>query len=325
MDSLHRSRKNWFTGNGFDRLAHRRTDANWLAGCFVCPQTRFVITWRPSHLFLASDPLSPVCLNACEYPDLLAEAQSVVLLGQSEQHVYVGLDLPTSVASYLERFAHVGQFSDLYDAGIEQARADASLLAVARGLAYWHQRHAFCGTCGQPTVSGEAGYLRQCTSAACGARSFPRTDPAVIVLVYDDERCLLARQSTWPARMYSVVAGFVEPGESLEETVLREVAEETGIEVTDIEYRSSQPWPFPSSLMLGFRARAVGFDIDLGDDELETAHWFSRQQLVEAVRRGELRVPSPVSISYRLVEEWFDAGDAGPLSALSEAVEGTAS
>jgi len=322
VDNLKRSQRNWFTSAELDRLAYRRTDGDWLTTHLKQPQTRFLVTWRSSHLFRATQPLSPAWLNGVEHSDLLDEAESVVLLGQCGQSVYFNLDLPTSVESYPERFAPIGQFADLYDAGTGQESADAALLAVARGLAYWHQRHIFCGTCGQPTQSDEAGHLRRCTSPTCGARFFPRTDPAVIVLVYDDERCLLARQSNWPARMYSVVAGFVEPGECLEETVKREVAEETGVEVTDVEYRSSQPWPFPSSLMFGFRARAVGVEIDLSDDELETAYWFTRRQLVDAVGQGELRVPSRVSISYRLVEEWFDAGEEGPLSALADAVEG---
>ena len=173
-----------------------------------------------------------------------------------------------------------------------------------------------------PTASVDAGHRRNCTSQGCGALHFPRTDAAVIVLVTHgegaDERCLLGRQRVWPAGMYSSLAGFLEPGESLEACVRRELFEEAGVSVRDIRYRSSQPWPFPASLMLGFMARATSTDITLHDDELEDARWFTREELREAYLAGVLRAPSSVSIARRLVEEWYDAG-GDSLAALLEA------
>jgi NAD+ diphosphatase len=188
--------------------------------------------------------------------------------------------------------------------------AEGALLAYARAMLYWHRRHRFCGTCGAPTRGEEAGHLRVCSDGRCDARHFPRTDPAIIVLVSDPagERCLLGRQREWVPGMYSCLAGFVEPGESLEHAVLREVQEETGVSLSSVGYRSSQPWPFPSSLMLGFTAVAATESIVRGDDELEDARWFSRGQLVAGFENGSLRTPNPVSIAYRLIEEWFDAG-----------------
>jgi NAD+ diphosphatase len=149
----------------------------------------------------------------------------------------------------------------------------------------------------------------QCSNPTCAHQQFPRLDPAVIVLVTDGERALLGRQPSWPPGRYSTVAGFVEPGESLEDAVAREVREETGVVVDEVIYHSSQPWPFPSSLMLGFTARASRTDIDLSDQELEDARWFTRAQLAA----GEIALPTTHSISFRLIEDWYDSGATTPL------------
>jgi NAD+ diphosphatase len=182
------------------------------------------------------------------------------------------------------------------------------MLAYAKAMTYWHRCHRFCGNCGSPTVSTQGGHLRVCTNPQCGQHHFPRTDPAIIVLVTSGERCLLGRQQIWPAGRYSIIAGFVEPGESLEAAVAREVREETGIAVEQVRYWASQPWPFPSSLMLGFRAEAASTSVQLRDGELEAARWLSREEIAIELRQGALRLPPEVSISYQLIESWFDAG-----------------
>lgn len=194
------------------------------------------------------------------------------------------------------------------------APGEGELLAHARALAYWHRRHRFCGDCGHPTEGAQGGHVRVCSNPQCGRQHFPRTDPAVIVLVTAGERCLLGRQPSWLPGRYSTIAGFVEPGESLEAAVVREVGEETGVRVREVRYQSSQPWPFPASLMLGFRAVAEGEDIHLGDEELEDARWFSREELERAMEEGALRLPGRISIAYRLIEDWFDEGSPGRLA-----------
>ena len=156
--------------------------------------------------------------------------------------------------------------------------------------------------------------MRTCTNPACGKQIFPRTDPAIIVLVQAGDRCLLARQASWPPGRYSVIAGFVEPGESLEDAVKREVMEESGITVSEIYYQSSQPWPFPSSLMLGFMAHATTVEFNLIDNELEEARWMTRAEITQELQDGRLKLPPGLSISRRLIETWFDSGDAGKLS-----------
>jgi NAD+ diphosphatase len=175
---------------------------------------------------------------------------------------------------------------------------------------HWHQRHHFCGVCGSPTRSEEAGHQRRCTNSACNAVHFPRTDPAVIMAVSDGarngkDRLLLGRQASWPPGMRSVLAGFVEPGESLEEAVAREVKEEVGIEVEDVRYHSSQPWPFPGSIMLGFNAHALSTEIRLSPEEIAEAAWYTREQLRASPEDESFRLPRRDSIARRLVEGWI--------------------
>jgi len=183
-----------------------------------------------------------------------------------------------------------------------------------RALTIWRARHRFCSVCAYPTVSERAGHVLRCSNPDCTHEFFPRIDPAVIVLVTDGDRVLLGRQATWPAGRYSTIAGFVEPGESLEDAVLREVHEETGVRVSNVEYHSSQPWPFPSSLMLGFHAKAEpGAEIQMTPDgELEHADWFTREDIVS----GKLLLPFSHSISYRLIQAWFDCAWPEPLASL---------
>jgi NAD+ diphosphatase len=197
------------------------------------------------------------------------------------------------------------QPKNLREVGHLLSDRDAGLLVHAVGLANWHATHTHCPRCGAPTVPSKGGSTRTCTSD--GSEHFPRTDPAMIVLVHDGNgRCLLGRQPIWPAGRYSTLAGFVEPGESVEQAVIREVMEETGVLVRDVAYSSSQPWPFPASLMLGFTALC---DADAEpvavDGELEDARWFTREEL----RDGTSMLPTPVSIAYKLITDWLDNSD----------------
>jgi NAD+ diphosphatase len=174
----------------------------------------------------------------------------------------------------------------------------------AFGLENWHRTHKFCARCGQPSQAVAAGHVRKCT--ACATEHFPRTDPAVIMLVVDPrDRALLGRQPSWPEKRFSTLAGFVEPGESLRQAVAREVAEEVGTRVADVTYIDSQPWPFPSSLMLGFHATAVDDRIEVDGNEIAEARWFSREELRAAVEAGDILLPGTISISRHLIELWY--------------------
>ncbi len=202
------------------------------------------------------------------------------------------------------------EFVDLRRHGPVLPRPLAARLAYARGLAFWHQRHRFCGACGAPTVAEQAGHVRRCVNPDCGISHFPRTDPAMIVLITDGDRALLGRQAAWPAGMYSCLAGFVEPGESLEQAVRREVLEEAGITLSAVRYHSSQPWPFPASLMIGFRADAASTEIRIDPAELEDARWFTRQQVRTPWPDGtSVLSPRTDSIARHLIDAWLAEGD----------------
>ncbi|CAN5318123.1 NAD(+) diphosphatase [soil metagenome] len=204
-----------------------------------------------------------------------------------------------------ERDLSADRWLDLREVGADLGPVEAGLLVEAVGLAQWHDRHAYCPRCGQPTEMGQAGWVRRCGN---GHDQFPRTDPAVIMLVHDGaDRCVLGRQSVWPPGRFSILAGFVEPGESAEAAVAREVAEEVGIAVTDVRYAGSQPWPFPGSLMLGFTARVTGDPtLRIDDDEIAEAHWVSRDEIVHGTFARAL--PPPLSIAHRIITDWTAAG-----------------
>ncbi len=321
MDTRRQTVRNYYSSGGIDRVATRRRDDRWLADRLAADTTRFVLVWDQKNLFTPrGDGLEPVFLPACDVRDFIPGAESLTLLGVAGDSAYFALGLPSSAQPPLgvagsppDGVAARGRFRDLRQVAPLLGERDGALLAYARAMAYWHGRHRFCGTCGSPTRSVEGGMLRVCADAQCGQHHFPRTDPAIIVLVTCGEHGLLGRQPSWPAGMHSTIAGFVEPGESLEDTLVREVREETGVEVVDMTYHSSQPWPFPSSLMLGFTAVAADLLLRVDHDELETAGWFTRQDLLSRLQAGTLRLPSPVSVAYRLIQGWFDAGDVGQL------------
>jgi len=293
---------NYYADAGLDRVGHRRKDPAWIADQLVNPATRFVACWRNQNLVVASEP-RPLLL---EFRQIEAFGGEPVLLGMRGEHAIFAVDLSSHEAPLkvlgLEDHA---EFMDLRRIGPLLARDEGSILAYARGMLWWHQRHRFCGVCGAPAANSDSGHLRVCTNPDCRTQHFPRTDPAVIMLVHDGERCLLGRQAAWPQGMHSTLAGFVEPGESLEEAVAREVKEETAIEVEDIIYHSSQPWPFPSSIMLGFHARAATTEIRVDPTELESARWFDRGFLLAHEDDDEFRLPRRDSIARRLIEDWL--------------------
>lgn len=297
-------RGNVYGGSGLDRAPRLRSDDAWLEARLGDKTSRFAPMWRSRNLVSRGEEPRAVLLPRTRLGDVLNEDATVALLGLAEGAAHFAVDL-----SHLDRTAAAGladraAFADLREVGAILPSADAALLAYARGLLHWHARHRFCGVCGAPTRALDGGHMRLCTRAACAAEHFPRTDPAVIMLVERGDACLLARQASWPAHLYSALAGFVEPGESLEEAVAREVKEETGVIVGAVSYQSSQPWPFPSSLMLGFVAEAEGDALDVNRDELEDAGWYSREDL-ERAEDKHLRLPRPDSIARRLIDDWL--------------------
>src|SRR4051812_44692584 len=292
----------------FDRATHRRRDEAWLEAARNHAAARPVPWWRSHSLVRLGEPPEAVLPGLVEL-ELECEPH---FLGQRGDTAVFAVDCShlseEEARSFASRAAAGGEFVDLRRVGALLPRDDGALLAYARGLAFWHQRHRFCGVCGAETIVGDAGHVRRCTSDSCAAQHFPRTDPATIMLVSDGDRALLGRKSIWANGMYSTLAGFLEPGESLEDAVRREVMEETGIRVGQVRYHSSQPWPFPASLMVGFHAQALSHDITIDREELEDARWFSRAEILRFDHAGH-SLPRPDAIARRLIEAWL-AGNA---------------
>ncbi|MGH8126065.1 MAG: NAD(+) diphosphatase [Rhodanobacteraceae bacterium] len=306
MSSAERTRHNAFTASPLDRCGEYRADPAWLAAQRAAPDAHW--------LAFDSDGCAPVQagrLGWLKTADIVAD-RSANFFGRMDGVPIFALREPVCHAAFPDAawLALRAAAGDLDD-------NDAGLFAYARGLANWQDATRHCAYCGGPVMLVDGGHRASC--AGCGRLHFPRTDPAIIVIVEHADACLLGRQSTWRAKQYSTLAGFVEPGESLADAVRREVREETGIEVIDCDFHSSQPWPFPASLMLGFTATAADRFIQLSDGELEDARWFTARDIMEGLRDGTVRVSTPLSISHRLIEHWLRTRAGVELSALPRA------
>jgi NAD+ diphosphatase len=307
-----RSEANFYADCGLDRVSEKRKDAAWLAERLADPLSRFVPVWRSRNwvdpkearaILLEGDRLAALPPGELE-PVLLGLAGEVAYFAVDVSHLEGGENGPALAE------AVSATFLDLRLVGPRLARAEGGMLAYARGMLTWHRRHRFCGQCGAPTRSIEGGHVRVCTAEACKLEQFPRTDPAVIMLVTHGERCLLGSNPRFPPGMYSTLAGFVEPGETLESAVAREVFEEAGVRVGNVRYHSSQPWPFPTSLMLGFYAEAESDALAVNATELRDARWFTRDWIRANAREfhetdAPFRVPRADSIARRLIDDWL--------------------
>lgn len=289
-----------------DRAADRREDDDWLAAAEAHADTRFLVLAGPLHL-ISDDGRQAPRLTRSQAPDLIDGARERVFLGLEDgQPCFAALHASTPETGH-------GRFVELRSVFTTLADEEFALLVYVRALALWHHSHRHCGACGAPTRSFRAGHARTCT--ACSREVFPRLDPAIIVLVADTERCLLGRGAQWPAGRFSTLAGFVEPGETLEQAVAREVLEESGIRIDTPRYAGSQPWPFPASLMLGFEARPLDHAIRVDGHELAEARWFTRADIRTGLADGSLSLSDPRSIAWRLLADWFGR-DGPPLADL---------
>ncbi|MEZ5463458.1 NAD(+) diphosphatase [Dokdonella sp.] len=314
MSADQRSRNNVFAGLALDRCSERRLDLDWLRDVEGAAQARFLVVGPDGKALSHAEGRGLRLLDGGERAELLSDLAPTLLGVDPEQNPYFLLTPDHEACSRAgERCA--GHFLDLRRAGIAMPAFEAGLFAYARGLAHWQSRSRWCGACGSALSLEWAGHRARCTNKACGIEHFPRTDPAIIVIVTWRDACLLGRQSSWPQGRYSTLAGFVEPGETLEDAVRREVFEEAGVRVVDSDYHSSQPWPFPSSLMLGFTARADDPRIQVGD-EIDEARWFEVDEFVHDVESGALGLPPPLSVSYRLIEHWLKQAGGLELGAL---------
>jgi len=294
---------NPFSGAWLDRRSSARAESDWLAAALAEAQTRFVVTSGTRHLVRRAPRAGIAFLDAAQQLVREAQPQQFSLLGWYREARCVLLE----VAPEAPHIPADAAWEELRPLLGDLPADQAAILACARALAIWRSRHRHCGVCGAPTQVRNAGHTLKCTDSACASEFFPRIDPAVIVLVSDGERALLGRQASWPPGRYSALAGFVETGESLEDTVRREVREETGVLVESVHYFASQAWPFPASLMLGFHAKASATSAGGGvltlDDELEDARWFSAAELQGAATTV---LPPPFTIARRLIDAWLE-------------------
>ncbi|WP_079731280.1 NAD(+) diphosphatase [Novosphingobium mathurense] len=291
-----------FSGSHLDRADHIRSDAAALDA---------LMNWKAR--LLRMDGLDPVLS-----PEGALEWGSLADAAPDSELVFLGLDGERGCfaevrSSYPAGSPHAGPAS--WNAMAVLGAGELATYGGARSLIGWHARHRFCAVCGQPTRLAKGGWQRSCTSETCSAEHFPRVDPVTIMLVEHEGKVLLGRQPRFPERRYSTLAGFVEPGETIEEAVAREVLEEAGIRVRDVTYIASQPWPFPSSLMIGCHAYAETTEITIDETELDDARWFSREDVVEALEaigRGELGrafgAPPKTAIAHVLMRWWIDRG-----------------
>jgi NAD+ diphosphatase len=317
MDRVSPPRLNTFAGLSrvLDRSAERRDESEWIDAQSRTPEARFLLLDASGEAFLQRDREALRWLGAEERGQLLGDVEAT-LLGVAGQRAHFMLVVEDATRVGTLEDALGARRAGLRAAGLQLPADEAGLFAYAKGLSHWQRETRFCAGCGAPLQLVAAGHRAQCTNSECARLHFPRTDAAVIMLVEHDGACLLGRQAGWPSGRYSTLAGFVEPGEALEDAVRREVAEESGVIVDEVHYHSSQPWPLPASLMVGFLATAVSRQIVMRDHELEDARWFTPQEIVQGLADGSFIPSTALSVSYQLLAYWLQQRAGLDLDAL---------
>ncbi len=289
-------------------------NSEWLEQIFQNKNIKVVPLWEDKNLFSEIGdkitPPLPCYPKIQEFMEIVNISKHYTFLGyqtkQNKDMGYLAIDLShLNEIEINKKISKWGNFYDLRNISPLIKGLDGSILAYARAIVTWHKNNGYCGKCGSKTLPIKLGHQRNCTNKICNKEHFPRTDPAVIMLVHNNDKTLLGRQKLWPAGMYSTLAGFVEPGETLENAVAREVHEEAGVKVKNIQYHSSQPWPFPSSLMMGFFAEAQTSKIKINTEEIEDVKWFSKKELLNFSDQQKF-LPRKLSISRRLIEDWIN-------------------
>lgn len=301
---------NVFAGNPLDRASDRRADAGWIDARFQAPDTLVLPLWNGAP-FVEDGGETGVrlaYLDAGLGRELAAGDERRLFLGLWKTTAVFAIDLEGSVDPAAGPLNGLGRFEDLRGLALRLTASEAAIAATAKGMFEWRRRHGFCAACGERSEAKDGGWRRLCP--ACKTEHFPRTDPVVIMLATRGEHCLLGRQAIWPKGMWSALAGFLEPGESVEEACARELKEEAGVEALSVRYHSTQPWPYPSSLMIGLIAEVDEGEAAPNDAELEAVRWFTREEarlLLDGNLDGAF-APPKLAIAHHLIKAWVEGG-----------------
>jgi len=303
-----------FSGNPLDRASEKRTDADWIAAKRRDASSLILPMWRLQPFILGSEKAAPpvelglLRTGLCD--SLAAPDAPCVFLGLEGANAMFALDISAARDPVGEGpIAGLGHFRDARVAGATLPMKDAAIMGQAKAMIDWHNRHGFCAQCGSASRLTDAGWRRVCSE--CKAEHFPRTDPVVIMLAVHGDACLVGRNKRFPGNFYSALAGFMEPGESIEEAVRRELMEEVNLKVGKVHYHATQPWPFPSSLMIGCLAEAESRDFKPDGEEISDARWLDRdtaKRLVAGERMPDISVPPAVAIAHHLIKAFAEGG-----------------
>jgi NAD+ diphosphatase len=301
--------QNTFAGNPLNRASERRGDAAWLAEQVASSDSLGIALWngKPFVEKAANGDLQIAYLPARLVEDLAGSPERLLFMGLWKETAIFAVDLEGGADPAEGPLAGLGRFEDLRGVALRLPATDASIVATAKAMFEWRRRHRFCAACGHASEPAEGGWKRICPS--CNAEHFPRTDPVVIMLAVFEDRCMLGRQEIWPKGMFSALAGFLEPGESIEEACARELEEEAGLKTLSVAYHSTQPWPYPSSLMIGLIAQVADDDAAPDQTELSEVRWFTKAE-ARALLAGEVPAtfaPPPMAIAHQLIKAWAES------------------
>jgi len=299
---------NVFAGNPLDRASYRRAEPDWVEARLADPDSLALVMWngRPMVENRKEGGAQIAYVRADLARELSAGMERLLFMGLWKETAVFALDMEGQTDPADGPLQGLGRFEDLRAIALELPGSDAAILATAKAMFEWRRRHRHCAACGEPSEPADGGWKRICP--ACKAEHFPRTDPVVIMLPTNGERCLLGRQAAWPKGMYSALAGFLEPGESIEEACAREVEEEAGLKAVRVRYHSTQPWPYPSSLMIGLIAEVEDGEATPDQTELEEVRWFTREEARTLVKgqMADARAPGALAIAHQLIKAWAE-------------------
>jgi NAD+ diphosphatase len=302
--------QNTFAGNPLDRASDRRTNAAWLAEQLASSDSLGVAIWNGNPFVEKTKDggVQIAYLPAKLVGEMAGGNERLLFMGLWKGVAIFAVDIEGAADPAQGPLAGFGEFKDLRQVALQLPHTDAAIMATAKQMFEWRRRHLFCANCGQPSEAMDGGWKRQCP--ACRVEHFPRTDPVVIMLAYHGERCMLGRQAVWPKGMFSALAGFLEPGESIEEACARELNEEAGLHTRKVRYHSTQPWPYPSSLMIGLLAEVEDEEGAPDQTELDEIRWFTRDE-ARSLIAGQLPdtfCPPAMAIAYQLIRAWAEEG-----------------